>query len=339
MNAGVLGLFTAAVFLTAGAANATTRLVVNCFWPPQHAMCIKILPHWLDEVERVTEGRVTGMIPSLSVAPAPEQLAAVEKGMVDAGVQFNGLIANRVTGALLAMNPFTGVDQAQPMTQAMWETNRKFFPDEFDTVELLAQWVVPPGLLFSTTDKPIVTLDDFRSRKLWALPGPVANMSSALGAGVVATPAVQSNEAISRGVVDGHFGLGGEAIRSFQVIPYTTSMTRFSTPVYTTTFSFFMNKDKWNEISPEDQAAIWSVSGEVLGMAAAQSWDTQTQAVFDSFAQEDIAVVDANPSLEAALHEAAVPIVEKWKADATAAGIDAEAALAFYRQRLADLTK
>lgn len=339
MNAGLLGLLTVGILLSASGANATTRLVVNCFWPPQHAMCTEILPHWLDEVERVTEGRVKGNIPSLSVAPAPEQLASVEKGIVDAGVQFNGLIGNRVTGALLAMNPFIGVDKAEPMSRAMWETNRKFFPDEFKTVQLLAQWVVAPGQLFSTTDKPIVALDDFKSRKIWALPGPVANMSAALGAGVLATPAVQSNEPISRGVVDGHFGLGGDAIRAFQVLPYTRSMTRFSTPVYTTSFSFVMNKDRWNEISPEDQAAIWTVSGEVLGLAAAKSWDKETSAVFASFPQENIAVVDADPGLEQALRDAAIPIIEKWKADAAAAGIDVEAALAFYKQRLADLTK
>ena len=39
----------AAVLTLAGAAheaNATTRLIVNCFWPPQHAVCTKLLPTW-----------------------------------------------------------------------------------------------------------------------------------------------------------------------------------------------------------------------------------------------------------------------------------------------------
>lgn len=339
MNAGLFGLLSVGAVMAAGVAAAEIRLVVNCFWPPQHAMCTDILPHWLDEVERVTEGRVTGNIPSMSVAAAPDQLASVEKGLVDVAAQFNGLIANRVTGALLPMNPFVGTDKAEVMTQANWETNRRFYPDEFTTVQLLSQWVVPPAQLFSSTDDPIVTVEDFAARKIWALPGPVANMSSALGAGVVATPAVQANEPISRGVVDGHFGLGGDAIKAFQVIPYIRSMTRFSAPVYTTSFSFVMNKDRWNELSPEDQAAIWSVSGEVLALAAARYWDAETSAVFATFPQEEITVVDADPALEEALHAAATPIVEKWTADATAAGIDADAALAFYRQRVAELSK
>lgn len=339
MRLGILGPVTAGLLLASSGAHATTRLIVNCFWPPQHDVCQKILPQWLDEVERVTEGRVKGNIPPRSVAPPPEQLASVEKGIVDAAVQFNGLIGNRVNGPLLAMQPFLGTENAEKMTQALWETNRKFFPDEFDTVQLLSQWVITPAQLFSMTDTPIVSLEEFASRKVWALPGPVANMSAALGAGVVATPAVQSNEPISRGVVDGHFGLGMDAVKAFQVIPYTKSMTRFSTPVYTTSFSFMVNKDKWAEISPEDQAAIWTVSGEVLGMAAARNWDETATVILASFPDEGIDVVDAGPDLEAALREAAVPITEKWIADATAAGIDAAGAMEFYKSRLADLSK
>lgn len=320
-------------------ASADTRIVVNCFWPPQHFVCQKVLPGWLEEVERVTEGRVKGNIPPKSVAPPPEQLASVEKGIVDASVQFNGLIGNRVNGALTAMQPFSGTMDGTAMTQAAWETREKFYPDEFDTVELLAQWVITPGQLFSNTDTPIVTVDDFKSRKMWALPGPVANMAKEIGAAVVATPAVQSNEVIANGVVDSHMGLGGDAIQSYQVIPYTKSMTRFQTPVYTTSFSFVINKDKWAEISPEDQEAIRAMSQEKVGMVATNLWDTVSADVYSRFGELGISVVDADPELEATLVAAAGPITNAWKESAKAAGIDADAALEFYRQRLAELTK
>ena len=47
----------------AGVANAQTRLLVNCFWAPQHYVCQSVLPKWLEQVKEVTEGRVTGIIP------------------------------------------------------------------------------------------------------------------------------------------------------------------------------------------------------------------------------------------------------------------------------------
>ena len=70
----LLGALCATTALCASAAQAQTRLIVNCFWPPQHPVCQEILPNWLAEVERVTEGRVTGLVPPRSVAP----LARVE---------------------------------------------------------------------------------------------------------------------------------------------------------------------------------------------------------------------------------------------------------------------
>jgi len=332
-------LATIGLAMTASVAQAKTRILVNCFWPPKHFICTEILPGWLAEVEAVTEGRVVGNVPPKSVAPPPEQLASVEKGIVDAAVQFNGLIGNRVNGALTAMQPFVGSFNGPAMTQAQWETNRKFFPDEFETVELLSQWVITPGRLFSSTDTPIRTIEDFTSRKMWALPGPLANMAKALGVGVVATPAVKSNEIISRGVVDGHIGLGGDAIQAFQVIPYTKSMTTFSKPIYTTTFSFVINKDKWAEISPADQEAIRAMSQEKIGMTASAKWDSVSAGVYATFADRGIAVVEADASLEEALMGAAEPVTAAWIAAATAAGIDAEGALAFYKQRAAELSE
>ncbi|WP_413718690.1 hypothetical protein [Silicimonas sp. MF1-12-2] len=320
-------------------ASANTRIIVNCFWPPQHFVCQEVLPGWLEEVERVTDGRVKGNIPPKSVAPPPEQLASVEKGIVDAAVQFNGLIGNRVNGALTGMQPFSGSMDGKAMTQAAWETREKFYPDEFDTVELLSQWVITPGQLFSNTDTPIVTVDDFKSRKMWALPGPLANMAKDIGAAVVATPAVKSNEVIANGVVDSHLGLGGDAIQSFQVIPYTKSLTKFSTGVYTSTFSFVINKDKWAEISPEDQEAIRAISQEKVGMVATELWDTVSADVYSRFGELGIATVEADPALEATLIEAAKPITAAWAAKAKEAGIDGEAALAYYRQRVQELSK
>lgn len=320
------------------AAQAKTRLVVNCFWPPQHFVCTTVLPGWLDEVEKVTEGRVVGNIPPKSVAPPPEQLNSVEKGVVDAAVQFNGLIGNRVKGALTAMQPFSGNGGAVALTQAAWETNRKFYPDEFDTVELLSQWVITSGNLFSNTDTPITTLDEFKSRKMWALPGPLANMSKQVGAGVVSTPAVQSNEVIANGVVDSHIGLNGEGLSSFQILPYVKSMTRFPSSVYRTSFSFMINKNVWAEISPQDQEAIRAMSQDKVGMVAAKLWQDADD-VYGKFEEMGIKVVDVDPSLETALVEQSKGMIETWKEKTTATGIDADAALAFYLKRASELAK
>ena len=318
-------------------AEAKTRLLVNCFWPSSHFVCSEILPAWLDEVERVTDGRVKGNIPPKSLAPPPGQLAAVEKGIADVAVIFNGLIQNRVSGPLVAMQPFTGSRSAENMSKALWATNRKFFPDEFDTVQLLSQFVISPTQPYSQTDTPINSIEDLASRKMWVLPGPLSEIAKSLGSGVVSTPAVKANEIISRGVVDGHLGLDPQGVQAFQLIPYTKSMTQFNVPIYSTSFSVFINKDTWASLSTDDQAAIMSVSGDVLGAAFGARWDKASQVAVIAFSDAGMDIIDADPAFESAMKEASTFVTEGWLKSATDAGIDAAEALEFYRTTLGEL--
>ncbi len=322
-----------------GIAEAQTRLLVNCFWPPQHYVCQSVLPTWLKEVEEATEGRVTGIIPPKSVAAPPEQLNAVEKGIADVAPQFNGLIQGRVTGPLVAMNPFIATIDAPAMSEALWETRNKFFPDEMDGAHLLSLWVITPAELYSQTDTPLTSMDDLKSRKIWALPGALASTMKAIGAGVVSGPAVQANEIITRGVVDAHIGLSPTAVRDFRLIPYTKSMTKFSASIYSTSFSLVMNKDKWAEISPEDQEAIMNVSGVQFGRMAAGHWVEADQTALVEFEDAGIEIVEAEPAFEEAFKEAASAVTEQWIAKADEAGIDGQAAYDFYVSRVQELSK
>ena len=333
----LLATMAVAATATVTTAEARTRLVVNCFWKPSHFACTEVLPNWIAEVERVTEGRVKGIIPPKSVAPPPEQLASVEGGLADVAVQFNGLIQNRVKGPLVAMQPFIGNNDASAMSKALWETNQKFFPDEFDSVHLLSQFVISPGELYSQNDTPINSVDELAARKMWALPGPLAAITKEIGSGVVSTPAVKSNEIISRGVVDGHLGLDPQAVQAFQLMPYTKSNTKFEKAIYSTSFSVFVNSDTWAAISPEDQEAIMGVSADVLGAQFGERWNAAAAEAEAAYADEGITVVDADPAFEAALIEASAFVTETWLKDAETAGIDAAAALDFYKSRLAEL--
>ncbi len=328
-----------AVAATTNAADARGRLLVNCFWPSSHFVCTEVLPHWIAEVKRVTDGRVKAIIPPKSVAPPPDQLASVEKGIADVAVQFNGLIQNRIQGPLVAMQPFIGTRNAEAMSKALWATNQEYFPNEFDSVHLLSQFVISPGELYSQTDAPINSIDELKSRKIWALPGPLAEINKQIGAGVVSTPAVKANEIISRGVVDGHLGLDPQAVKAFQLMPYTKSTTKFERPIYSTSFSVFINSDTWAAISPEDQSAIMGVSGEVLGAAFGARWDKAAAEAEASYGEAGIEVIDADPAFEAQLIGVSAFVTEKWLTDAAAAGIDAESALEFYQDRIGELSK
>ncbi|MEM1235564.1 MAG: hypothetical protein AAGI10_01255 [Pseudomonadota bacterium] len=317
--------------------QAQTRLVVNCFWPPQHFMCTQILPAWVEKVEEATDGRVRAVIPPKSLAAPPEQWDAIEKGIMDVSVQFTGFVQNRVQGPMVAMNMFTGIPDAQAMSEALWETRNAYFPDEHEGIKLLSLWVITPGEVWSQTDEPILSVEELQNRKIWALPGSPANLLKGMDSGVVAGPAVQANEIISRGVVDGYIALSPNSVDTFQLIPYTTHRTTFERGLYTTVFNLLMNEDKWNELSAEDQEAIMSVSGSDFGRFASEFWMRLDAQSLEKLTEAGIVTHQAPAEFEQALVDASQALTQGWIDKASAKGIDAEAALEFYQRRSREL--
>ena len=237
------------------------------------------------------------------------------------------------------MNPFIATTDSVAMTSALWETYQKYFPNEYKGVKLLSMWVITPAELWSQTDTPVNSMADLKARKIWALPGTNANIMKAIGAGVVAGPAVQANAVISRGVVDAHVGLSPTSIRDFQLIPYTKSMTKFKKRIYSTSFSFLINEEKWAKISPTDQASIMAVSGEKLGRIASAHWMERDKTASVLLAEKGITIVNADPAFESALIEVGKPLTKAWIAKANTKGIDGQGAYDFYVKRVRELSK
>ncbi len=338
----LLSLAIAAVVMalsaTAQPARAAERLIANCFWPPQHPVCRKILPTWGKWVAEATEGRVKIVIPPKSLASPPEQWQSVQNGIADTAFQFNGFIANRAWGPTVAMQPFIATQDAPAMSQALWETSQKFFAKEYKGIHLLSVWVITPGTLWSQTDTPVNSIDDLKSRKIWALPGTNAAIMKAVGAGVVSGPAVQMNEIISRGVVDAYIGVSATSVRDFRIIPYTKSMTEFDRGVYSTSFSFLMSEKKWNALSKKDQDAIMSVSGPRFGRMAASYWVEADKTAEVELKKAGVKIVKADPKFEAALIKIGNKLTEKWIATANKRGLDGQATYDFYVKRVKELS-
>jgi TRAP-type C4-dicarboxylate transport system substrate-binding protein len=317
-------------------AAQNVELVVNCFTPPQHFLCSQLLPGWLEQVRIATEGRVTGTILPTSAAPPPDQLAAVRAGQVDVAVQFNGLIPGETVGSRVAMIPFSGGDSAEQNSAALWATTRTFFPDEFPDVQLLSQFVISAVQVYSLTDRPVTSMADLSGRRIWALPGPLAQIGNTIGAGVVATPAVESRDILSRGVVDASIGPEPHTVESLQLTRYMRSMTTFEQPVYTSSFSMVMNAGTWSRISEQDRAAIEGVSGEAFARAAGSAWDASNASVLANFAQAGMTTIEADSAFNAEMRAAARFLTDAWLANAAAAGIDGAAALDFYSSAARD---
>ena len=149
------------------------------------------------------------------------------------------------------------------------------------------------------------------------------HIAHALVGGVVfqfVKPAPESYELLSSGVADGTF-FPLESIISFKLGSVIKYATLFPGGFYSSSFGFFMNEDRWNKLSKQDQDAIMSVSGEPLALLAGKAWDA-TQ------------VSEAAPELIKGVQERAQAINDKWVKDATAKGIDGAKVLAEFREEV-----
>lgn len=317
---------------------ANSHLKVNCFWPAEHLVCQKILPDWLSAVKKATQGRVTGSVLPESASSPPEQVIAVENGLVDVAVQFNGFIPSRATGALVAMMPFVATNDARAMSSALWQTNRKYFSNELSEVHVLSQWVISPAELYSQTETPINSMAELKKRTIWSLPGVLEGIMVQAADSVVAMPPVRAHEVISTGVVNAYVGLDPGDVSEFGLFPYTKSMTRFKHNIYASSFSFLMNDKTWQSLSEQDKTAISSVSGEVFARMAAGYWQDTTEKALSEFTKNNVKIVNANPAFEAGLKSLTLTMTQKWIESANAQGIDGQAAYDFYKAKVLELS-
>ena len=238
-----------AAAITAVPAQAETKLLFNVFVPPGHFMH-EVLKGWAQDVEKVTESRVDIEFAAGSLAPPPQQLQGVASGVFDVAFAINPTIKSKAPLLEVSSLPWL-VSDAEAASVAAWRIYEKHFAsrNQFPDVHLLSVFNFSGGQLYSTTDTPINSLDELKSRKMWALYGESADLLKNLGISPITSPAVQVSESVSRGVVNGYFGLILESVIDFKTAPYTKSITLFPLGVTSSGFSMFINKRKWGSIS------------------------------------------------------------------------------------------
>ncbi len=324
-----------AALLIGAPATAQTTILFNNFLSPNDEVNLQVINPWIADIERVTEGRVLVRQPESSLAPPPEILNAVQQGIADGGFMMVGFLEN--SNPLLQLPLLPNVNSsAGAASVALWRTYEQFFAGHNDMgdVQLLGLMLVPPGGFYSMNDTVFDDISDFAGVKIWGLPGYAARSLAALGAVVTPGPAVRMYEVVSGGVVDAYCCVNYPSIEVFNVVQFTRSATDIPGGVFAPTFAFFVHNDVWSQISPEDQAAIQAVSGEVMARNAGGA-DPLSVEARDRFVAGGGQVLNASPEFVAQLDAAWAPIHQGWIDSANAAGVDGAAALAFYREQMA----
>ena len=319
--------------LSVGSVSAQTTLTMSSWVGPSHPLTRDVLGGWAAAVEKATNGRVKlQMLPKAPMAAAGT-FDGVRDGLVDVSYVTASYTPARHPLPLLAELPGSG-GSAEVNSVAYNRIHWKYLQqaNEYKGVKLLGVFTHGPGQMFSVK-KPVTSVADLAGMKVRSGGGISEASAKALGASPLVKPAPESYELLSSGVADATF-FPSESIKSFNLDKVVKHATYFPGGFYSSSFGFFMNEDKWNKLSKQDQDAITSVSGEALARLAGKAWDAADKVGIEALKAAGVTMVDANPAFVADVRKRTEPLINDWIKAANAKGIDGAKVYAEFHEEL-----
>ena len=185
---------------------------------------------------------------------------AVRDGLVDLSYVTASYTPARHVFPLMAELPGAGdtsVVNSVAFSRIHWKHFHKM--GEYKGVKLLGVFTHGPGQMFNTK-RPIQSLADLKGMKIRTGGGIAEKFGNILGASAFVKPAPESYELLASGVADGVF-FPLESIISFKLDKVLKHATIFPGGFYSSSFGFFMNQEKWNKLSKQDQDIIEKIRG------------------------------------------------------------------------------
>ncbi|MBQ0945506.1 TRAP transporter substrate-binding protein [Ideonella sp. 4Y16] len=316
----LLVLATAAVLSTPSLAQDAVVLKVHHFLPAGSYAQQQFIQPWCDKIAKDSAGKLKCQIyPSMQLGGTPAQLVdQVKDGVADVVWTLSGYTAGRFPLMEVFELPFM-MQSPEATSKALWEYANTYAAAEFKDVKPIAFHVHGDGV-FHMRDKPIRSMADLKGLKVRAPTRQTNRFLAALGATPVAMPVPQVSEALSKGVIDG-------AVVPYEVVPSVKiqeivkfhSETDPAEPaLYTATFLFVMNKDRYASLSPDLKKVIDANSGLALSGQIGKVFLAADAEGKKLTAKNTTNVIPASEL--AAWKKAGQPVVDGWIADVNAKG-------------------
>jgi TRAP-type C4-dicarboxylate transport system substrate-binding protein len=290
-------------------ALAQTTLTYSSWVPPTHHLTVW-QQNWAAELEKATNGRIKTQSLPKAPAAAPGTFDAVRDGLMDFSYVTASYTPARHILPLMAELPGAGAT-AEINSVAYSRIHWKYFQKvgEYKGVKLLAVWTHGPGQMF--TKKSMKSLAEFQNQKIRTGGGIAEAVANALGASAFVKPAPESYELLNSGVADGVF-FPFESIVSFKLDKVIGQATVFPGGLYSSAFGFFMNEEKWNKLSKQDQDIIEKMSGEAAARSNGKSWDNADQVGLNALKAAGANIITADAAMQAEAKKRSGPIIEDW---------------------------
>jgi TRAP-type C4-dicarboxylate transport system substrate-binding protein len=323
------------VGLSATTAFAETTLRYSNWLPATHPFTAQVIKPWIEDVAKATEGRVTiDTLPKV-VGTVPTQFEVVRDGLADVGLIVDGYSGGRFRLNSIIDLPFLGND-ARAISIAYWRIYKTYLEPfgEYENAIPAAKISVGPMVLAtgSTMVDSVATLDGM---KLRVASKPLSDIAYALGSAPVNKPVSELYELISTGVVDGTI-TSREAITSFKLQDAFDHVLVVPGGLSSTGVSIIISQEALAEMSDEDRAAFWSVSGEVLSTKVAAVYQSLNENAMKTLADGGTTITQASDTMMAELAAKLQSVEQDWIEQAKELGLEnAQEVLAEFREEIA----
>ncbi len=324
--------------LLAGAAPvlaADVTLSYSPWLPETYPLNDAVLRPWMDQVEEITEGRVTFNWLPKAVGRAPEQFDVVRDGLADLSLVLPGYTPGRFELIELGELPLLSSNVADlgPNFYDIYAEHLEPL-EPFKGAHVLSIWSTIPTHLVSSAGIA-ESVEDFQGLKLRAPSATAVAEMEQLGAVPVQKPVSEIYELASTGIIDGSF-FPISTTYDFKVDGPLNYFTIVPGGLGQSVMTLLVNQEKWDQISEEDRAAIMEISGAKIASGAGDLFQGKEEGAIEKARTErPDEVADASPELVEALGVKFQPIFDDWVAKAKAAGLeDPQAVLDDFRSRL-----
>lgn len=313
-------------------ALAQEELIFNVFMPRAAPIYKDALEPWARAIEEASNGELKITIPTSSLAPPAKQYDIVQDGVADISVAPLAFKRKQLGLDMLAALPLISTT-AKGASVAAWETHEEHFAEAGqwkDFVPLTLFTLGAPAILSNAG--PIASTEDLKGFKVLAVGKDKIGTWQNLGATPVGGSGQKPFEVVSSGVADGATNPLGTAVTQ-GMLEATQHVTLVPGGMGgRATFAVFISRDRFEDLSTDAQNALISTSGATLAATIGGIMDDIDVSGLTKFEDKGISIQTADAELVEAINKAGSFIAEAWMEQASAAGVDPEAAIAHFRK-------
>lgn len=302
----------------------TVELKFGSIFAPDHVQNKDTFSTFKDEVEELTDGRVTFQVhPGGALGEADEALDNITTGMMDLGGSLQGYNAGKFDTHSVLHLPFLAGGSGKELSIVAQKLYDEFpeIQEEYSDVKPLWVHAADPYAII-TKGKEVKTFEDVKGLKLRTPSVEAGEMIESWGATPVSISAPEIYDAMQKGVIDGGV-LPIAAIKDFNIpdIVDHVAIGNFNTSL----FYVLANKNSWEKISVKDQKLIEeNLLGEPMAEKAGEAFDMQKELAEEEALEADVEFYELPKEEIDKFKIASNPLIDEWIKNMDKKGIDGQ---------------